>query len=267
MKRFLIVTGAVCLAGAAAFATERPTLARVTVYWAEGAGADSWTRNYKAATSVRLRSGHCAVDPRKIPYGSKVIFPDGVLTAVDTGGHVKSRRAARRSGRSAAERNAIVVDRFFETKRQALAWARKNPRFMTVRVVPPNKSTITTIVQTRSSTTVATRRLAGGATRTSSTTSQRTLVTKVVSTPAVVPRVPSSPPAPVQQQQLTLRTPVPPRTTPARRAAAAVPTSGRAAPAAATSPEMKAALADAPANRLAANSRLPGSARGKTRQW
>jgi hypothetical protein len=31
-----------------------------------------------------------------------------------------------------------VVDRFFETKGQALAWASKNPAFMTVRVLPPS---------------------------------------------------------------------------------------------------------------------------------
>jgi hypothetical protein len=32
-----------------------------------------------------------------------------------------------------------VIDRFFETKRQALAWAKANPQFMTVRVVTPEK--------------------------------------------------------------------------------------------------------------------------------
>jgi hypothetical protein len=58
--------------------------------------------------------------------------------AVDTGSAVVSRKAARRGGRTAYEKNAIVVDRFFETKRQALSWARQNPGFMTVRVVPPS---------------------------------------------------------------------------------------------------------------------------------
>ena len=116
-------------------------LARVTVYWASGgSGSDHWTRKHITASGVRLRGGHCAVDPRLIPYGSKVILPDGPLTAVDTGSHVRSRRAARRIGRTAAERNAIVIDRFFETKREAMAWVRKNPYFMTVRVISPNKS-------------------------------------------------------------------------------------------------------------------------------
>jgi len=50
---------------------------------------------------------------------------------------VRSRKAARRSGRTALERNALVIDRFFETKQQALGWARRNPSFMLVRVSPP----------------------------------------------------------------------------------------------------------------------------------
>ena len=114
-------------------------LARVTVYWAGGRGSDRYTRQHKSSTGLRLRHGHCAVDPRKIPYGSQVIFPDRTgLVAVDTGSAVRSRKAARRGGRTIHEKNAIVVDRFFETKGQALAWARRNPAFMTVQVVPPN---------------------------------------------------------------------------------------------------------------------------------
>jgi 3D (Asp-Asp-Asp) domain-containing protein len=114
-------------------------LARVTVYWAGGRGSDRYTRQHRSSTGLRLRQGHCAVDPRKIPYGSQVIFPDRTgLVAVDTGSAVRSRKAARRGGRTTHEKNAIVVDRFFETKGQALAWARRNPAFMTVQVVPPN---------------------------------------------------------------------------------------------------------------------------------
>ena len=114
-------------------------LARVTVYWAGGRGSDHYTRQHKSSTGLRLRQGHCAVDPRKIPYGSQIIFPDRTgLLAVDTGSAVRSRKAARRGGRTAHEKNAIVVDRFFETKGQALAWARRNPAFMIVQVVPPN---------------------------------------------------------------------------------------------------------------------------------
>jgi 3D (Asp-Asp-Asp) domain-containing protein len=123
-----------------AAAREQSMLARVTVYWASGGrGSDRYTRQHKCATGIRLCTGHCAVDPRKIPYGSRIIFPDrSNLLAVDTGTAVISRKAARRAGRNPYEKSAVVVDRFFETKRQALAWARQNPAFMTVQVLPPN---------------------------------------------------------------------------------------------------------------------------------
>src|SRR5215469_8296134 len=97
-------------------------LARVTVYWARGGrGSDRYTRQHKSATGQRLQQGHCAVDPRRIPYGSKVVLPDGTaLSAVDTGSAVRNRKAARKSGHTINERNAIVIDKFFETKQQAL---------------------------------------------------------------------------------------------------------------------------------------------------
>lgn len=124
----------------ASVAREQSLLARVTVYWAKGGtGSDRYTRQHKTSTGLRLRDGHCAVDPRKIPYGSQVVFPDRTtLLAVDTGTAVKNRKAARKAGRTLNERSALVVDRFFETKGQALAWARRNPAFIAVRVVPPN---------------------------------------------------------------------------------------------------------------------------------
>jgi 3D (Asp-Asp-Asp) domain-containing protein len=132
----------------AAVATSKPAsiaqrdqslLARVTVYWAKGGqGSDQYTRRHQSAIGQRLHTGHCAVDPRKIPYGSRVVLPTGeTLAAVDTGAAVKNRKAARRSGRTTSERSALVVDRFFETKRQALAWANSHPLFMPVRVVRP----------------------------------------------------------------------------------------------------------------------------------
>jgi 3D (Asp-Asp-Asp) domain-containing protein len=139
MKYFLIVLGVVMLSPVAAFAREQSLLARVTVYWASGgSGSDRWTRQHKCATGAHLRAGHCAVDPRRIPYGSRVTLPDGPLLAVDTGSAVVSRKAARRSGRNALERSALVIDRFFETKGQALSWASKNPYFMLVRVSQPD---------------------------------------------------------------------------------------------------------------------------------
>ena len=144
MKRLVLLLLFGVTAGANGFTGDNSLLARVTVYWAQGGhGADQYTCQHKSATGTRLRQGHCAVDPKKIPYGSRVVLPDGTsLSAVDTGTAVRNRKAARRSGRTNYERNAIVIDKFFETKRQALAWANSNPPFVSVKVIPPNTATV-----------------------------------------------------------------------------------------------------------------------------
>jgi 3D (Asp-Asp-Asp) domain-containing protein len=140
MKRSLTaVVLLLLLLAPAGFAREQSLLARVTVYWASGGrGSDHWTRRHVCSTGARLKVGHCAVDPRRIPYGSRVTLPDATLIAVDTGAAVVSRKAARRSGRNALEKGALVIDRFFETKQQALSWERRNPYFMSVRVSSPD---------------------------------------------------------------------------------------------------------------------------------
>jgi len=114
----------------AATARGESILARVTSYWADEGPK-------YASTGQRLRAGHCAVDPKRIPYGSKVVFPDRACTAVDAGPAVISRKAARLCGRTASQLKAIVVDRFFETKREAMAWTNAHPHFMTLQVVWP----------------------------------------------------------------------------------------------------------------------------------
>src|SRR5256885_9328469 len=115
MKRlvFLLLLGVIATANG--FDGDKSLLARVTVYWAHGGrGADRYTRQHKSATGLRLHQGHCAVDPKKIPYGSRVVLPDGsALSAVDTGSAVRNRKAARKSGRTIHERNAVVIDKFF----------------------------------------------------------------------------------------------------------------------------------------------------------
>jgi 3D (Asp-Asp-Asp) domain-containing protein len=118
------------LLASAALAREESILARVTSYWT-GEGSKF------ASTGQRLRAGHCAVDPKRIPYGSKVVFPDRACTAVDTGRAVISRKAARLCGRTASQLKAIVVDRFFETKREAITWMNAHPHFMTLQIVRP----------------------------------------------------------------------------------------------------------------------------------
>src|SRR4051812_16873611 len=144
MNRFLLVLLIVLVWMDSSFARDtrrdprsNSLLARVTVYWAHGGrGADRYTRQHKSATGMRLHVGHCAVDPKRIPYGSRVVLPDGTaLAAVDTGSAVRNRKAARRAGRNSDERNAVVIDKFFETKGQALAWANANPPFVSVKVV------------------------------------------------------------------------------------------------------------------------------------
>jgi hypothetical protein len=133
MKRLITAFGLISLFACQAFAGEHSALARVTVYWhGEGSGANA------AWNGAQLTDGHCAVNPKKIPYGSKVVFHDAECLAVDSGPDVVNRKAARSCGRNAAERNAIVIDRFFDTKQKALAWAKTNPHFMMVRVRTPD---------------------------------------------------------------------------------------------------------------------------------
>ncbi|HEY4271475.1 MAG TPA: 3D domain-containing protein [Candidatus Udaeobacter sp.] len=129
MKLFYSVTFLLSLTSAAS-AREESILARVTSYWA-GEGSKY------ASTGRRLHAGHCAVDPKRIPYGSKVVFPDRTCTAVDTGPAVVSRKAARLCGRTASQLKAIVIDRFFETKQEAMAWMNTHPHFMTLQIVRP----------------------------------------------------------------------------------------------------------------------------------
>lgn len=146
MKRLVFLLLLSSIGAAHAAYRDNSLLARITVYWARGGhGADRYSRLHKSATGTRLQQGHCAVDPRKIPYGSKVVMPDGTtLHAVDTGTAVRTRKAARKMGRSATERNAIVIDKFFETKQQALVWANSNPPFLNVKVVPPGAPAVAT---------------------------------------------------------------------------------------------------------------------------
>src|SRR6202011_3007704 len=122
MKALFLAVLPVVIGAPGAFGSQKPSLpltrqphsllARVTVYWASGGrGSDRYTRQHKCATGMRLRDGYCAIDPRKIPYGSQLVFPDRtVLLAVDTGTAVRNRQAARKAGRTVNERSAIVVD-------------------------------------------------------------------------------------------------------------------------------------------------------------
>jgi len=141
MMGLITAVGFVLLFACQALAGEHSALARITVYWhGEGSGEHaSWN-------GARLRDGHCAVDPKKIPYGSKVVFPDAACVAVDSGPDLVNRKAARSCGRNSAERNAIVIDRFFDTKQKALAWVKAHPHFMTVRILTSGTNRATKLV-------------------------------------------------------------------------------------------------------------------------
>jgi 3D (Asp-Asp-Asp) domain-containing protein len=133
MKGLLTAVGFMLLLACQLLANEQSVLARITVYWhREGSG------EHAAWNGTRLREEHCAVDPKRIPYGSKVVFPDAECVAVDSGPDVINRKATLSCGRKAAERNAIVIDRFFGSKQKALAWAQTHPHFMTVRILTPD---------------------------------------------------------------------------------------------------------------------------------
>src|SRR4030095_6461407 len=69
MQRLIVTVGLGMLVACQPLTSERSTLARVTVYWrSEGSG------EHASSNGVRLREAHCAVDPKKIPYGSKLSF-------------------------------------------------------------------------------------------------------------------------------------------------------------------------------------------------
>ena len=101
-------------------------LARLTAYWS-GEG-DYYTGRGMSSTGVHLHDGHCAVDPRIIPYGSLVeIAGVGKYLAVDTGSAVISREAARETGHNPEERNALVIDIYFESRAEGERFSAGRP--------------------------------------------------------------------------------------------------------------------------------------------
>jgi 3D (Asp-Asp-Asp) domain-containing protein len=121
-------------------ASER--LARLTAYWA-GEG-DYYTGRGMSSTGVHLHDGHCAVDPRIIPYGSVVdISGLGKYLAVDTGSAVISREAARETGHNSEERNALVIDLYFESRQDGERFAANGPKYASISWTPPRSTAST----------------------------------------------------------------------------------------------------------------------------
>ena len=106
-------------------------LARLTAYWAsEG---DYYTSHGVSATGIHLHGGHCAVDPRIIPYGSVVeIAGVGKYLAVDTGSAVISREAAREAAHTGEERSALVIDLYFENEHDGEKFAANGPKYAAI---------------------------------------------------------------------------------------------------------------------------------------
>ena len=73
------------------------------------------------------------MDPSIIPYGSQVQIPGvGNYTAVDTGSAVVSRTAAREAAHTSEERNALVIDIFFESRRDGERFAANGPKYAAI---------------------------------------------------------------------------------------------------------------------------------------
>lgn len=99
------------------------TVARVTYYW----GCKNTSTGNKPIAGKTI-----AVDPKIIPYGSKIIIPQMGQTFIahDTGSAVKSRLASRKHGR-----NNIVVDVFCYSESQARQYIKRYPMFMPIKII------------------------------------------------------------------------------------------------------------------------------------
>lgn len=101
----------------------------LTCYWAHGSGTDSWSERKESSTGTPLKSGvSAAVDPRVIPYYSKIKIPNGpTLIAHDTGTSVINRKAS--------HGKLPIVDVFFNTEREAMLFAENNPEVVVVTII------------------------------------------------------------------------------------------------------------------------------------
>ena len=106
--------------------TKKEVLVRVTFYY-----PNEDKSGFKGSTGVKLKPWvHCAVDPKKIPYGRSVAIPGiGVVKAVDTGSAVKSMKAAKEWGKTVP-----VIDVCVANRKEMDRMAREFPRFVKVRI-------------------------------------------------------------------------------------------------------------------------------------
>lgn len=109
----------------------------LTTYWSSGSGSDHWSSRNQSASGKQLRgNSSVAADPSLYPYGT-ILDIEGVgrRVSLDTGSDVIKRKASRLRGV-----NYPVIDLFFDSKAEALRFARSGPPFATVRVVKPGRN-------------------------------------------------------------------------------------------------------------------------------
>ena len=101
---------------------------RLTAYWAKGSDTDSWSAKRQSSTGATLKPNKSvAVDPRIIPYFSKLYIPNlGFRFAHDTGTDVITKKAS--------HGKYPVVDIFFMTEKEAMRFVNNNPKVVKVAV-------------------------------------------------------------------------------------------------------------------------------------
>jgi 3D (Asp-Asp-Asp) domain-containing protein len=101
---------------------------RLTAYWARGSDTDSWSARRQSSTGATLKPNKSvAVDPRIIPYFSKLYIPNlGFRFAHDTGTDVIRKKAS--------QGKYPVVDIFFMTEKEAMRFVNSNPKIVKVAV-------------------------------------------------------------------------------------------------------------------------------------
>ena len=101
---------------------------RLTAYWAKGSDTDSWSAKRQSSTGATLKPNKSvAVDPRIIPYFSKLYIPNlGFRFAHDTGTDVIRKKAS--------HGQYPVVDIFFMTEKEAMRFVNNNPKIVKVAV-------------------------------------------------------------------------------------------------------------------------------------
>lgn len=101
---------------------------RLTTYWAKGGDTDGWSAKRQSSTGATLKPNlSVAVDPRIIPYFSRIYIPNlGMRVAHDTGTAVIRKKAS--GGKYP------VIDIFFLNKKDAEIFANRYPKIVKVKV-------------------------------------------------------------------------------------------------------------------------------------